>query len=160
MLRMELTINGAKRTVTAPDSALLLHVLREELAMTGTKFGCGAGICGACTVIVDGVATRSCITPISTLASKSITTIEGLADGEQLHPVQQAFVDAQVPQCGWCMSGQIMTAAAFLAANPSPSGEAIDEAMGRNYCRCGCYHRIRIAVESAAAATAQNEVQA
>jgi isoquinoline 1-oxidoreductase alpha subunit len=158
---MELTINGAKRTVSAPDSALLLHVLREELDMTGTKFGCGAGICGACTVIVDGVATRSCITPISTLTGKSITTIEGLADGEQLHPVQQAFIDAQVPQCGWCMSGQIMTAAAFLDATPAPSGDEISEAMGRNYCRCGCYHRIRIAVEAAARATASsNEVTA
>lgn len=159
---MELTINGAARTVSSPDSTLLLHVLREELEMTGTKFGCGAGICGACTVIVEGVATRSCITPISTLAGKSITTIEGLAEGDRMHPVQQAFVDEQVPQCGWCMSGQIMTAAAFLAANPAPSGEDIAEAMGRNYCRCGCYHRIRIAVEAAAASTAstQTEVQA
>lgn len=156
---MELTINGVKRVVSAPDSALLLHVLREELEMTGTKFGCGAGICGACTVIIDGGATRSCITPISTLAGKSITTIEGLAEGEQLHPVQQAFIDAQTPQCGWCMSGQIMTAAAFLAANPSPSSDDIVEAMGRNYCRCGCYHRIRIAVEAAAAANAEAEVQ-
>ncbi|MCX6017358.1 MAG: (2Fe-2S)-binding protein [Chloroflexi bacterium] len=156
---MELTINGVKRTVSAPESRLLLHVLREDLEMTGTKFGCGAGICGACTVMVDGVATRSCITPISTLAEKSITTIEGLADGERLHPVQQAFIDAQVPQCGWCMSGQIMTAAAFLASNASPSGDDISEAMSNNYCRCGCYHRIRIAVATAARTSAANEVQ-
>ena len=156
---MELTINGVKRTVSAPESRLLLHALREDLEMTGTKFGCGAGICGACTVMVDGVATRSCITPISTLAEKSITTIEGLADGERLHPVQQAFIDAQVPQCGWCMSGQIMTAAAFLASNASPSGDDISEAMSNNYCRCGCYHRIRIAVAAAARTSAANEVQ-
>ena len=155
---MELTINGEKRTVSAPESALLLHVLREELELTGTKFGCGAGICGACTVMVDNVATRSCITPLAVVAGKSIVTIEGLADGERLHPVQQAFVDAQAPQCGWCMSGQIMTAAAFLTANPSPTAAEIDEALGRNYCRCGCYHRIRNAVAAAARTSAAGEV--
>jgi isoquinoline 1-oxidoreductase alpha subunit len=151
---MELSINEKTRVVSSQESSMLLWVLRDELGMTGTKFGCGAGICGACTVIVDGVATRSCITPISTLAGKQIKTIEGLANGDALHPVQQAFVDAQVPQCGWCMSGQIMTAAAFLEATPNASAEQIDDAMNKNYCRCGCYHRIRAAVNQAAAAIA------
>lgn len=133
---------------------MLLWVLRDELGMSGTKFGCGAGICGACTVIVDGVATRACITPVSTLAGKQVKTIEGLANGDVLHPVQQAFIDEQVPQCGWCMSGQIMTAAAFLEATPNASPDQIDDAMNKNYCRCGCYHRIRNAVNKAAAAVA------
>lgn len=133
---------------------MLLWALRDELGMTGTKFGCGAGLCGACTVMIDGVATRSCITPLASLAGKKITTIEGLAAGDTLHPVQQAFVESQVPQCGWCMSGQIMTAAAFLNETPKPSPEQIDEAMNRNICRCGCYHRIREAVAKAAGVSA------
>jgi isoquinoline 1-oxidoreductase subunit alpha len=147
---MELLINGKTRVVESPESEMLLWALRDELGMTGTKFGCGAGICGACTVLIDGVATRSCITPVSTVKEKQITTIEGLANGDTLHPVQQAFIDAQVPQCGWCMSGQIMTAAAFLKDTPNPSTEQIDEAMNKNLCRCGCYHRIRNAVAQAA----------
>jgi isoquinoline 1-oxidoreductase alpha subunit len=146
----ELLINGKTRVVESPDGEMLLWTLRDELGMTGTKFGCGASICGACTVMIDGVATRSCITPLATVKDKQITTIEGLAGGDTLHPVQQAFVDAQVPQCGWCMSGQIMTAAAFLAQTPAPSAEQIDEAMNKNICRCGCYHRIRTAVAQAA----------
>jgi isoquinoline 1-oxidoreductase subunit alpha len=150
---MELSINGKARVVSSPENSMLLWVLRDELGMSGTKFGCGAGICGACTVIVDGVATRACITPVSTLAGKQIKTIEGLANGDALHPVQQAFIDEQVPQCGWCMSGQIMTAAAFLDATPNASPEQVDDAMNKNYCRCGCYHRIRNAVNKAAAAT-------
>jgi isoquinoline 1-oxidoreductase subunit alpha len=151
---MDLSINGKVRAVSSSESSMLLWALRDELGMSGTKFGCGAGICGACTVLVDGIATRACVTPLSTLAGKKITTIEGLADGDTLHPVQQAFIDAQTPQCGWCMSGQIMTAAAFLDVTPNPSPEQIDEAMGRNYCRCGCYHRIRQAVAQAASALA------
>jgi isoquinoline 1-oxidoreductase alpha subunit len=151
---MELNINGRSVEVADDSSALLLWFLRDELGMTGTKFGCGAGICGACTVHVDGVATRSCITPVQTVVGAEIRTIEGLAesfaDNGELHPVQQAFVDNQVPQCGWCMSGQIMTASAFLAANPSPSEDEIVEAMGQNYCRCGCYVRIKQAVTEAA----------
>lgn len=151
---MELLINGQKRVVSNPGE-LLVWTLRDELALTGTKIGCAAGLCGACTVHVDGVATRSCITPVSSLEGKSIITIEGLAQGDTLHPVQQAFVDHQVPQCGWCMSGQIMTAAAFLKANATPDAAAIDAAMGGNICRCGCYHRIRAAVAAAEAVSTE-----
>jgi len=152
---MNLRINGTEREVAGGPGALLVYVLRDELGMTGTKIGCAAGICGSCTVLVDGVATRSCITPLTLVDGKEITTIEGLAtenaDGTlTLHPVQQAFIDAQVPQCGWCMSGQIMTATAFLEQNPAPSEDDVIEAMGENYCRCGCYHRIKQAVVPAA----------
>lgn len=152
---MNLRINGADHEVTGGPGALLVYVLRDELGMTGTKIGCAAGFCGACTVLVDGVATRSCITPLTWVEGKAITTIEGLAqpgaDGELvLHPVQQAFIDVQAPQCGWCMSGQILTAAAFLQSNPTPTEEEVIVAMGENYCRCGCYHRIKQAVLAAA----------
>jgi isoquinoline 1-oxidoreductase alpha subunit len=152
---MKLTINGQEKEVADNPGALLLWVLRDELAMTGTKFGCGVGICGACTVHVDGEATRACITPLAAAEGKEIRTIEGLAeinaDGSiALHPVQQAFIDEQVPQCGWCMSGQIMTAAAYLETNENPSSDEIVAAMGENYCRCGCYARIFTAVEKAA----------
>jgi isoquinoline 1-oxidoreductase alpha subunit len=151
---MQLTINGETRTVKDNPDIPLLWVLRDELGLTGTKFGCGVGICGACTVHIDGQAARSCITTLAMAEGKDIRTIEGLAtidtDGARtLHAVQQAFIDEQVPQCGWCMSGQIMTAAAFLEQNPSPSGDEIIEAMGQNYCRCGCYVRIFSAVEKA-----------
>ncbi len=154
---MELKINNASVEVTAPQDEPLLWVLRDELGLTGTKFGCGIGICGSCTVHVDGVATRSCITPISSVVDKAITTIEGLSttdeNGEEvLHPVQQAFIDEQVPQCSWCMSGQMMTASAFLQQNPSPSEEEIVDAMSNNYCRCGCYVRIKAAVARVAKA--------
>ncbi len=128
---------------------MLLWVLRNDLQMTGTKFGCGLSQCGACTVHVDGVAARSCITPVSTLAGKKITTIEGLATDGQLHPVQQAWVETQAPQCGYCQSGQIMTAAALLESNPNPSDEDIVEAMSGNLCRCGTYTRIFQAVKLA-----------
>ncbi len=152
---MNLRINGTEQEVAGGAGALLVYVLRDELGMTGTKIGCAAGICGSCTVLVDGVATRSCITPLTLVEGKEITTIEGLAtenaDGTlTLHPVQQAFIDAQVPQCGWCMSGQIMTATAFLQQNPAPTEDDVVEAMGENYCRCGCYHRIKQAVVAAA----------
>ena len=151
---MQLKING-KAFEVADDPRLLLWVLRDELGLIGTKFGCGAGICGACTVHVDGEATRSCITSLADVEGKEIRTIEGLAtpaaDGTIiLHPVQQAFMEQQVPQCGWCMSGQMMTAAAFLAKNSSPSEAELVEAMDRNYCRCGCYARIKTAVAQAA----------
>ena len=148
---MELTINGVQHAVADNPDDMLLWVLRDELGMIGTKFGCGIGICGACTVHVDGVATRACITPLAAVADAQIVTIEGLADGATLHPVQEAFVAHQVPQCGWCMSGQIMTAAAFLATNATPGEDDITEAMGDNYCRCGCYVRIKEAVTAAAA---------
>ncbi len=147
---MQLTINGEQVTVADGSGRMLLWLLRDELGMTGTRFGCGAGICGACTVHVDGVAVRSCVTPLGQVEGKEIRTIEGLAEGDRLHPLQQAFIDHQVPQCGWCMSGQIMTAAAFLDANPNPSEDEIIEAMGSNYCRCGCYVRIKKAVVQAA----------
>jgi isoquinoline 1-oxidoreductase subunit alpha len=147
---MQLMINGNKIEVVGDTGRMLLWLLRDELGLIGTRYGCGAGICGACTVHVDGVATRACITPLAMVADKSIRTIEGLADGDRLHPVQQAFIDHQVPQCGWCMSGQIMTAAAFLSANPDPADNEIVEALGNNYCRCGCYVRIKNAVRQAA----------
>ena len=149
---MQLTINGKQVEVADGAERMLLWVLRDELGMIGTRFGCGAGICGACTVHVDGVATRSCVTPLALTQDKEIRTIEGLADGDVLHPVQQAFIDLQVPQCGWCMSGQIMAAAAFVDATPNPSDDQIVEAMGTNYCRCGCYVRIKEAVRQAAQA--------
>lgn len=163
---MQLTINDQVYTVADDPNAMLLWALRDELGLTGTKFGCGAGICGACTVHIDGVAMRACVTPVVAAAGRIIRTIEGLAatgsDGViTLHPVQQAFVDEQVPQCGWCMSGQIMMAAAFLAQNTTPSEEDIVNAMGNNYCRCGCYVRIKRAVTRAAtqmAAIPQPEV--
>ena len=152
---MQLNINGAPVEVAAEPGDLLLWVLRDELGLIGTRFGCGAGICGACTVHVDGAATRACITPLAAVEGKQIRTVEGLAaqadDGTlTLHPLQEAFIAEQVPQCGWCMSGQMMTAAAFLAQNPSPSEDEIIEAMSNNYCRCGCYARIKRAVASAA----------
>ena len=170
---MQLTINGtvhevadlsADESATDPE-AMLLWTLRDELGLTGTKFGCGAGICGACTVHVNGVATRSCITPLAAVEGAEVRTIEGLAsvaaDGErELHPVQQAFIDHQVPQCGWCMSGQIMQASAFLANTPAPSEDEVVAAMGQNYCRCGCYVRIKSAVEEAATTMASNAAPA
>ncbi len=147
---MELNINNKTVTVADNPSMPLLWVLRDELGLTGTKFGCGVGICGACTVHVDGVATRACITPVETVVGKEIRTIEGLAQGGELHPVQQAFIEGQVPQCGWCMSGQIMTAVSFIETTPNPTPEQIVAAMGNNYCRCGCYTRIYTAVAKAA----------
>lgn len=148
---MQLRINGETYDVDIPSTELLLWTLRDELGLMGTKFGCGIGYCGACTVHVDGEATRACMTTVSNVEGKEIRTIEGLAtidenDEEILHPVQQAFIDEQVPQCSWCMSGQMMTAAAFLEQNPEPSEEEVIEAMAENYCRCGCYVRIKAAV--------------
>jgi isoquinoline 1-oxidoreductase alpha subunit len=147
---MELTINNQIYKIENDQNRLLVYVLRNDLHLTGTKLGCGAGLCGACTVMVDGKAVRSCQTPLEQVAGKKITTIEGLAKGNQLHPLQQAFIDEQVPQCGWCMPGQIMTAAAFLMQRPNPNDDEIVEAMGKNLCRCGCYVRIKRAVKRAA----------
>jgi isoquinoline 1-oxidoreductase subunit alpha len=151
---MELRINGKAYTVNCDPSEMLVWVLRDDLGLTGTKMGCGAGICGSCTIHIAGVPVRSCVTPVSAAIGQELTTIEGLAiildDGtEQLHPLQQAFIDEQVPQCAWCMSGQIMTAAAFLKENKHPNADDIDNALANNYCRCGCYVRIRTAVEKA-----------
>lgn len=152
---MNLSINGKEFTVADSPDRLLLWVLRDELGLTGTKFGCGVGICGSCIVHLDGVATRSCITMLSQAAGKEIRTLEGLAtelpDGSlELHPVQEAFIELQVHQCGYCMSGQMMTAAAFIEGNPNPSEAEIIAAMDKNLCRCGTYPRIRQAVARAA----------
>jgi isoquinoline 1-oxidoreductase alpha subunit len=145
---MKLLVNQTTLQVSDPDEKLL-WVLRDELGLTGTKFGCGVGICGSCTVHLDGVAVRSCQVLARAAEGKQVRTIEGLG-GDQLHPVQQAFVDEQVPQCSWCMSGQMMTAAAFLAQNPKPSEAQVVSAMSANYCRCGSYVRIKRAVVKAA----------
>ena len=143
----DLRINGRRVSVDVEEDMPLLWVLRDHLGMTGTKFGCGIAQCGACTVHVDGVATRSCVMPVSAVEGRKITTIEGLG-GE--HPVQQAWKEADVPQCGYCQSGQIMSAAALLERNPSPSDADIDAGMSGNLCRCGTYPRIRRAIKAAA----------
>jgi isoquinoline 1-oxidoreductase subunit alpha len=147
---MRLNINGETREVAAPDDMPLLWVLRDLLGLTGTKFGCGIAQCGACTVHVDGEATRSCVTSAGSLAGKKITTIEGLAAGG-LHPVQRAWIEVDVVQCGYCQPGQIMSAAALLARRSDPDDGDIDAAMKGNLCRCGTYQRIRAAVHRAAA---------
>ena len=156
-----LSINGRTHSVDAPADTPLLWVIREQLGMTGTKFGCGAGLCGACTVHLDGVAVRSCQTQISEIGAKKITTIEGLsAKGD--HPLQKAWIAEQVPQCGYCQSGQIMQAASLLSQNPSPTRTEIVEAMNGNICRCMTYPRIVRAIQRAAADTraAQNDTPA
>ena len=145
----ELTINGVVRRLRADPDMPLLWVVREELGLTGTKFGCGIAQCGACTVHLDGVAVRSCVTPLRAAAGRTVTTIEGLAT-DASHPVQQAWIAEQVPQCGYCQSGQIMSAAALLAKNPAPTDADIDAAMRGNICRCGTYSRIRRAIKLAA----------
>lgn len=145
---MKLTINGSAKEVEATEDTPLLWVLRDSLGMTGTKFGCGEGLCGACTVHVDGVAVRSCQTPASEAMGKEITTIEGLGGD---HPLQKAWVEHQVPQCGYCQSGQIMQAAQLLAENQKPSRDEIVAHMGGNLCRCMTYDRIVAAIESATA---------
>ncbi|NVJ88421.1 MAG: (2Fe-2S)-binding protein [Flavobacteriaceae bacterium] len=144
-----LNINGKQRSVSADADTPLLWVLRDELDLVGTKFGCGIAQCGACTVHIDGVATRSCQTQVSILSDAKITTIEGLSE-DGSHPVQEAWKEIDVPQCGYCQSGQIMTASAFLAENKNPSEEEIREAMHGNICRCASYNRIEKAVKVAA----------
>lgn len=144
-----LTVNGQQYTVEADPDTPLIWILREWLGLTGTKYCCGMGICGACTVHMDGKPTRSCVTPISDAADSSITTIEGLSE-DGSHPIQQAWVEENVPQCGYCQPGQIMTAAALLAENPAPTDEDIDAAMSGVLCRCGTYPRIRRAIHRAA----------
>lgn len=143
------TINGAAYDIDADPDTPLLWALRDTLGMTGTKYGCGIGACGACTVHVDGQATRSCLAPLASVAGKSITTIEGLGR-EGLHAVQQAWMDENVPQCGYCQAGQIMSAASLLARNNRPTDDDIDIAMAGNLCRCGTYPRIRKAIHNAA----------
>jgi aerobic-type carbon monoxide dehydrogenase small subunit (CoxS/CutS family) len=143
------TINGVTQDIDADPEMPLLWALRDILGMTGTKYGCGIGACGACTVHVDGQAMRSCLTTLGTVAGQSVITIEGLA-AEGLHAVQQAWMDENVPQCGYCQAGQIMSAASLLSRNPQPTDEDIDSAMAGNLCRCGTYPRIRKAIHSAA----------
>src|SRR5687767_5322236 len=146
-------LNGVEKTVDVPDEMPLLWVLRDVLGMTGTKFGCGMAQCGACTVHLDGAAVRTCILPVSEVAGKSVTTIEGLGTAAKPHPVQAAWMAEGVPQCGYCQSGQIMSAAALLAQNPKPNDEQIAIAMSGNICRCGTYPRIHRAIRRAAGGT-------
>jgi isoquinoline 1-oxidoreductase alpha subunit len=145
----KLRVNGVERTFEGDPAMPLLWYLRDELGLTGTKFGCGIAACGACTVHVDGEAQRACVTPVSTLGGKSVVTIEGLSDSGN-HPVQRAWRAENVPQCGYCQSGQIMQAAALLSKTPRPTDEQIDQAMAGNICRCGTYVRIRAAIHAAA----------
>jgi aerobic-type carbon monoxide dehydrogenase small subunit (CoxS/CutS family) len=147
-MQLTLDLNGATETIDVDPETPLLWVLRDTLGLTGTKFGCGMALCGACTVHLDGVATRSCVLPVGNVGSGKIVTIEGLSKAG-LHPVQKAWIAENVPQCGYCQTGQIMTAAAMLAAEPHPSDEDIDTAMAGNLCRCGTYQRIRAAIKRA-----------
>jgi isoquinoline 1-oxidoreductase alpha subunit len=153
-----ISVNGERHEVEAAGQTPLLWVLRDTLGLTGTKYGCGIAQCGACTVHVDGVATRACITPISSVEGQEITTIEGLTPENGLHPVQQAWLDEDVVQCGYCQSGQIMSAAELLSQNDNPSDDDIDSAMSGNICRCGTYGRIRSAIKRAAAVMRGEEV--
>jgi aerobic-type carbon monoxide dehydrogenase small subunit (CoxS/CutS family) len=147
---IQFTLNGKSQTVDVSPDMPLLWVLRDTLSMTGTKFGCGMALCGACTVHINGEATRSCITPVSSVSGKKVTTIEGIST-EGSHPVQQAWIAEDVPQCGYCQSGQIMSAVALLSKKPNPTDSDIDDAMSGNICRCGTYQRIRKAIHRAAA---------
>lgn len=149
-MKKDLTVNGGTYSVDVDGSMPLLWVLRDELNLTGTKYGCGAALCGACTVHMDGTAIRSCSLPVDAVEGP-ITTIEGLSDGGTLSALQQAWIEFQVPQCGYCQAGQIMNAAAFLREVPSPTDLEIDDAMAGNLCRCGCYPRIKAAIKHAAA---------
>lgn len=149
-MTIRVNVNGAERTLEVDPEMPLLWVVRDVLGLTGTKYGCGQALCGACVVHVDGEAVRACVTPVRRAEGKRITTIEGLsADGS--HPLQKAWVELAVPQCGFCQAGQIMTAAALLAKRPKPSEAEIDESLAGNLCRCGTYTRIRAAVQKAAA---------
>jgi isoquinoline 1-oxidoreductase alpha subunit len=145
-----LNVNGKEYTIPNGGNAILLYVLRDDLGLTGTKFGCGMAQCGACTVHLNGAPVRACVTPVSQAIGAQITTVEGLAAGGKLHPLQQAWIDQQVPQCGYCQSGQLMEAAAFLAKNPKPSEQEIRTAMDGHLCRCGTYNRIVKAIQSVA----------
>jgi isoquinoline 1-oxidoreductase alpha subunit len=144
-----LTVNGKRRQVDAPPDMPLLWAIREKLNLTGTKFGCGVAVCGACTVLVDGLPVRSCVTTAGAVAGKKITTIEGLS-AKNDHPVQKAWIELDVPQCGYCQSGQILSAAALLVQKPTPTDADIDSAMAGNICRCGTYQRIRAGIHRAA----------
>jgi len=143
-------LNGENVRFDGDAETPLLWVIRDRFKLKGSKFGCGAGLCGACTMHVDGVATRTCILPVSAVAGKQITTIEGLGTPDAMHPLQEAWVEHNVPQCGYCQSGQIMSAAALLAKNPDADAASIDAALAGNICRCGCYPRIKAAILSVA----------
>ena len=147
---------GTVSTDEAPDTPLL-WAIRDTFKLKGSKYGCGAGLCGACTMHVDGQAVRTCVLPISAVAGKSVTTIEGLGTPDNLHPIQASWVEHSVSQCGYCQSGQIMSAAALLATNASPTSEQVDKAMAGNICRCGCYPRIKQAILAVADASPQTE---
>ena len=147
---MDIVVNGARTTVTASDDTPLLWALRDHLGLTGTKFGCGMALCGACTVHLDGQPVRACVTPLSAIAGKKVTTIEGIGVTPQGKALQEAWMAISVPQCGYCQSGQIMSAAALLSSNPKPSDADIDNSMTGNICRCGTYPRIRAAIKQAA----------
>jgi isoquinoline 1-oxidoreductase alpha subunit len=144
-----LTVNGQRRTVDVPERMPLLWVLRDSLNLKGTKFGCGIAQCGACTVLIDGQPTRSCITPVSTVGAKAVSTIESLPQ-DASHPLQKAWLELDVPQCGYCQAGQLMAASALLKATPNPTDAQIDTAMSGNVCRCGTYLRIKQAIKQAA----------
>lgn len=150
MATFNLKINGKNKKVDVDPSTPVLWVLRDELKMLGTKFGCGMAQCGACTIHIDGTAMRSCVYPVSAVDGQNITTIEGLADGGELNKVQQAWLEHDVPQCGYCQAGQIMSATALLKENPKPTDQDIDDAMQGNICRCGTYTRIKSAIKTAA----------
>jgi len=146
---INLVVNGTRHDLDVAPETPLLWVLRDTLGMTGTKFGCGAGLCGACTVHLDGIAARACVTPVVAVGTRAVTTIEGIS-ADRSHPVQKAWLDVQVPQCGYCQPGQIMSACALLAKTPKPSDDDIRRAMNGNICRCGTYGRIRTAIHKAA----------
>jgi len=150
MSRITLNVNGASHTVDVDPATPLLYVLRNDLDLHGPRFGCGLGQCGACTVLIEGEAVRSCIRRVSTVADAEITTLEGLAVNDTLHPVQQAWIDEQVPQCGFCQNGQILSAKALLDRNPNPTDAEIREAMARTLCRCMTYYRVQAAIRRAA----------
>ncbi len=157
MANYSLSINGKPHQVTDVDpDTPLLWILRDTLGYTGTKFGCGIAQCGACTVHVDGNPVRSCSLPVSRVEGGEVTTIEGIAINGELHPVQQAWIDHDVPQCGYCQAGQIMSAVALLENNPAPADDDIDAAMAGNFCRCGTYKRIRVAIHDAATKSARS----
>ena len=152
-------VNGTEREIDADPSTPLLWVIREQLELTGTKFGCGIAQCGACTIRLNGRAVRSCVTPLAAAEGQDVQTIEGLANGAERHPLQASWIEHQVPQCGYCQSGQLMSAAALLERVPSPSDRDIDEAMRGNICRCGMYGRIKAAIKTAAQAGATGSAE-
>ena len=154
MSQITLTVNGKRQTVDVEPTTPLLYVLRNDLGLQGPRFGCGLGQCGACTVIIKGEAVRSCIRPVSAVAGAEITTLEGLAVNGQLHPLQQAFIDEQVPQCGFCQNGQILTAKVLLDRNPAPTDAQIRQAMAATLCRCMTYYRVQAAIKRVAKVSA------